>query len=127
MRILIIDDESEVASTLALAVEEGGHTALLARSGAEGLARLQQEEEGPEAVFLDIRMPGLGGVDVLREIRRRYPALPVVLVTGHATTEDLEAARDLGVTDVVMKPWALKRLQFALTDLGSDSERSTGH
>ena len=69
MHILIIDDEWEVACTLAAALEEGGHTSTLARNGAEGLTRLQ--DESPDAVFLDIRLPGLSGVDVLREIRRR--------------------------------------------------------
>jgi DNA-binding response OmpR family regulator len=115
MRILIIDDELEVANTLALALEEEGHTPSVARNGAEGLVRL--EDERPEAVFLDVRMPGLSGVDVLREIRRRDPGIPVVLLTGHATGADLAAARRLGVTDVVMKPWALKGLEEALTQL----------
>jgi len=115
MRILIVDDEWEVACTLALALEEGGHTASLARSGAEALDRLP--DESPDAVFLDVRMPGLSGVDTLREIRRRHPTLPVVLMTGNATRDDVEAAQELGVTDVVEKPWALKGLEGALGHL----------
>jgi two-component system, NtrC family, nitrogen regulation response regulator NtrX len=118
MQILIIDDEPEVGRTLACALAELGHRPLVATSGAEGLARMR--DECPEAIFLDVRMAGLGGLDVLQEIRRDHPALPVVLITGHATDDELEEARRLGVAGIVAKPWVLNGLQGAINQLGQD-------
>jgi DNA-binding response OmpR family regulator len=116
VRILIIEDEPEVASTLADALTLGGHTPTIALTGAEGLDRIAADP--PQAVFLDVKLPGVSGLEVLRTIRERDPALPVVILTGHATREEVRQARHLGVIDVLQKPWPLKRLDAALADLG---------
>jgi DNA-binding response OmpR family regulator len=115
MRILIVDDEAEVAEALADAVRLQGHVPAVAHSGAEGLAAI--EAEAPEGVFLDLVMPGLSGLDLLREIRQRHPELPIVVVTGRAGPLDLVEVRRLGVTDIVEKPWVLKQLGEALGSL----------
>jgi CheY-like chemotaxis protein len=115
MRILIVDDEVEVARVLADAVDRQGHVAVLAHRGEEALAALARER--PDAVFLDVRMPGLSGIEVLRRIRRSDPTLPVVLITGHAEPADLDAARQLGVTEIIEKPLLLKHLEDALAGL----------
>jgi DNA-binding response OmpR family regulator len=117
MHIVIIDDESMVAETLAEAVRSQGHTAAIGRSGSEGLALLA--ERTPDAVFLDLVMPGLSGVELLKEIRRGNPTLPIVVVTGRAGSRDLDEIRRLGVTDIVEKPWALKYVDEALRTLES--------
>ena len=117
MHIVIIDDEIVVAETLAEAVRGQGHTAAVARSGSEGLALLA--EKTPDAVFLDLVMPGLSGVELLREIRRGHPELPIVVVTGWAGPKDLDEVRRLGVTDIVEKPWALKYVDEALRTIGA--------
>lgn len=118
MHIVIIDDEAAVAETLADAVRGQGHTASVGRTGKEGLALLA--EHTPDAVFLDLVMPGLSGVELLREIRRDKPELPIVVVTGWADSEQLDEARRLGVTDIVEKPWALKYMGEALRNLGAE-------
>ncbi len=121
MRILIVDDERAVASALADAVRLQGHVPAVAHSGPEGLAVI--DAEAPEAVFLDLVMPGLSGVELLREIRQRHPELPIVVVTGRAAPMDLDEVRRLGVTDIVEKPWALKQLDEALgrLEIGEDT------
>jgi CheY-like chemotaxis protein len=121
MRILIVDDEPAVAEALADAVKVQGHVPTVARSGAEGLAAI--EAQTPEAVFLDLVMPGLSGIELLRTIRQRHPELPIVVVTGRAAPVDLDEVRQLGVTDIVEKPWVLKQLDEALGSLqaGEDS------
>ncbi len=83
--------------------------------GSEGLDRIAAD--APQAVFLDVRLPGTSGVEVLRRIRQRDPALPVVILTGHANNQELAEARELGVTDVLRKPWALNHLDEALSGL----------
>jgi two-component system OmpR family response regulator len=118
MHIVIIEDEVAVAETLAEAVRGQGHTAAVRHSGSEGLALLA--EHTPDAVFLDLVMPGLSGVELLRTIRQRNPELPVVVVTGWAGRRDLDEVRRLGVTDIVEKPWALKYVDEALKRLGQD-------
>src|SRR3972149_8566606 len=81
MKILIVDDEVHVAKVLADSVRLQGHEAFVAGGGEEGLALLDQKR--PDAVFLDIGMPGVGGLEGVRRIREAYPALPVIVITGH--------------------------------------------
>lgn len=118
MRILIVDDEPAAAQVLADGVRLQGHVPTVAGSGLEGLAAI--DAEVPEAVFLDLVMPGLSGINFLREVRQRYPVLPIVVVTGRATQMDLDEIRSFGVTDIVEKPWALKRLDEALRSVRLD-------
>lgn len=112
MRILVIDDEPAVAGVLAEAFREEGHDVVVAGGGKEGLQALEQNP--PDVVFLDIIMPGMDGIEVLRRIRAVYPDLPVIILSGWASPGQLESARRLGVTDVLQKPVALKTLSRAL-------------
>lgn len=112
MRILIIDDEPVVAGIFAEALTHEGNQVLVATSGEEGLKVLEQSL--PDAVFLDIAMPNLDGIEVLRRIRDKHAHLPVIILSGWATERQLEAAKRLGATDVVLKPIALKNLSEAL-------------
>ncbi len=115
MRILVIDDEAAVASLLAEAVQSQGHEPTVAHDGREGLSRFSQQR--PDAVFLDISMPDMSGIEVLRRIRAIDSVLPVVLITGHARPEDLDEARRLGISEVIEKPHILKNLTEAVAAL----------
>lgn len=115
MRILIVDDEVNVATLLAESVRLQGHEVTVASTGREALALV--EERRPDAVFLDIVMPHLNGIEVLRRIRETDPVLPVIVITGHASGPQLEEARHLGVTDVIEKPFALAHLNRAIGSL----------
>jgi DNA-binding response OmpR family regulator len=118
MRILIVEDAVHVAKLLAESIRLQGHEAIVARSGWEGLALLQQKP--PDAVFLDIVMPGVSGLDVLRHIRETHPTLPVIVITGSASLEDIDEVRRLGVTEIIEKPFALKQLDDALGNLQAE-------
>ena len=115
MKILVVDDEPEVAEVIAESVRVQGHETVTARNGQEALQIL--ETFLPDAVFLDLVMPGLSGLDVLRQIRETHQSLPVIIISGRATAAQVAEAKHLGVTDVVEKPFALKHLSEALTDL----------
>jgi len=115
MRILIVDDEIVVAELLAEAVRSQGHEVTVVNDAQEGLRLLRQQ--GADAVFLDVYMPEMNGIDFLRRLRRTHPTLPVILITGQAGPEDLEEARRLGVADVVEKPSIIKHLREALASL----------
>ncbi|HEV8640361.1 MAG TPA: response regulator [Methylomirabilota bacterium] len=115
MNILIVDDEPQVAEVLARSLAREGHKASVAHSGEEALRRLGMEE--PDALFLDVSMPGMNGLDVLAEVKRRRPGLPVVVITGHATPDEVDAVKRLGAIDVIEKPAPLTYYQLALKRL----------
>ncbi len=112
MKILIIDDEIHVAAMLAAAVIQQGHEVAVANDGEEGLALLSQDP--PDAVFLDVMLGELSGIEVLRRVRRTDRNLPIVLITGHAGPDQLAEARRLGVTDILKKPFLLNQRSEAL-------------
>ena len=113
MRILVVDDEPIVAGLIADGLRnEGYEEIVIANSGAEGLQVIEQTP--PDVVFLDITMPGMDGIEVLRRIRQKRPHLPVILLSGTVTPGQIEAARGLGVTDVLRKPAAFNHFSEAL-------------
>lgn len=116
MKILIVDDELRVADLLAESVRIQGHEALVAGSGPEGLTLLRHR---PDAVFLDIVMPEMNGIEVLRRIRETHRDLPVIIITGRASPEQVDEARRLGITECIEKPFILKQINHALMSLGS--------
>ena len=124
MRILIIEDQQYVLSLLADAVRMQGHEVIVAGGGKEGLDLIDREH--PDAVFLDIVMPELDGVEVLRRIRQRLPELPVVVISGGASAEQREDLRCLGVTDFVEKPLLLAQIQQTLSNVVRLSRRGRG-
>jgi DNA-binding response OmpR family regulator len=116
MKLLLIEDDEHVAEVLADAFAADGHEAIITHSGEEGLASLTRER--PDAVVLDVRLPTLNGVAVLRSIRSTDPDLPVIIMTGLATPGELAEIRRLGVTEIVEKPEVLKHFGAALARIG---------
>ena len=115
MRILVVDDDPSVAEMIAEAVRTFGHEALVALDGAEGLRVL--ESTTVQGVFLDLVMPGLGGLAVLARIRSRYPLVPVVILSAHAGDEEAREAMALGASEVIMKPAGLAQFTEVLSRL----------
>ena len=103
VNLLLIEDEVDVADVLATAFRDDGHKTVIAYTGEEGLTLLGRER--PDAVLLDIRLPKMNGIEVLRRIRSIDQALPVIIITGLATPErDRRGAgvrRDRGDREVV--------------------------
>jgi len=112
MKILFIEDDVEVAQLLADVFRDEGHETRVVHSGEDGLAAIGRER--PDVVFLDVRLPKMSGITVLREIRRADSALPVIILTGHAGPDVLAAAKRLGVTEVIEKSEVLNHFSEAL-------------
>ena len=112
MKLLLIEDDVRVAQILAEAFGEDGHETTIRYTGEDGLAYLTSER--PDAVVLDVRLPTMNGVAVLRRIRSTDPRLPVIIMTGLATLGEIAEARRLGVTEIIEKPEVLKRFSEAL-------------
>jgi len=115
MRILVIDDDPTVAEMIAEAIRSFDHEALVALDGTEGLLVL--ESTVVQGVFLDLVMPGLGGLAVLARIRSDYPHVPVVILSAHAGGEETREAMALGASEVIMKPAGLAQFTEVLSRL----------
>ncbi len=106
--VLLIDDEEEYAGTLAERLELRNIHTRVVLDGKDGLAAI--ENEPPDIVLLDVKMPGIGGLETLRQIRRDFPGIKVILLTGHGSTrEGIEGMR-LGAFDYLMKPIQIEEL-----------------
>ena len=115
MKLLLIEDDQQVAQVLSEAFGSEGHETVIRYTGEEGLAYLTSGH--PDAVVLDVRLPKLNGVAVLREIRSTDPNLPVIIMTGLATPGEIAEIHRLGVTEIVEKPEVLRRFSEALAKL----------
>jgi two-component system, OmpR family, response regulator MprA len=109
MKILVVDDERAVRESLRRALELEGYEIELAGDGNEALYRLESSEE-PDAMILDVLMPGLDGLEVCRRIRGSGSRLPVLMLTARTEVEDRVAGLDAGADDYVTKPFALEEL-----------------
>ena len=107
-RILVVDDEAEIRRSVRMILEYEGHDVQEASSGPEALALVQRE--APDLVFLDIKMPGMDGLEVLQKMRELNDALPIVIISGHATVSTAVEATKLGAFDFIEKPLSSERV-----------------
>jgi DNA-binding NtrC family response regulator len=108
-KILLVDDEEGFVTALAKRLAIRDMKVLSAYSGDEGLAKLDQEPD-VDVVLLDVKMPGMDGIETLREIKRAHPIVEVVMLTGHGTVESAIDGMKLGAFDYLMKPCDLDEL-----------------
>lgn len=107
-KALLVDDEEDFVSTLAERLRLRGIEAQTAANGEEALQSI--DTDPPQVVLLDLLMPGLGGLEVLRRIVRKHPQIKVILLTGRGSTrEGIEGIR-LGASDFLMKPVKIEEL-----------------
>ena len=102
IKILIIDDEKDFVEMFSLRLQQQGEKVSTAYSGNEALKVLGQENI--DVIFLDIRMPGMDGIETLKQIKKLYPIVEVILLTGHGSTETAVEGMKLGAFDYLMKP-----------------------
>ncbi|NGZ77587.1 response regulator transcription factor [Saccharibacillus alkalitolerans] len=107
-KILIIEDEDKIARLLELELGYEGYRTGRAASGTDGLDRYR--EGGWDLILLDVMLPGLSGIEVLRRIRAADPLTPVILLTAKDSVEDKVSGLDLGATDYVTKPFQIEEL-----------------
>ena len=108
MKILVVDDERAVRESLRRALELEGYEIELADDGLAALAALEGDE--PDAMILDVLMPGLDGLEVARRVRREGSRLPILMLTARVEVNDRVAGLDAGADDYVTKPFALEEL-----------------
>lgn len=101
-RILLVDDEKDFVEMLGLRLEDTGEIITPAYSGQECLDILEKTDI--DVVILDILMPGMDGIATLKEIKKRFPLIEIIMLTGHGTIESAVQGMKLGAFDYLLKP-----------------------
>jgi len=120
LRILIVDDEDELVSALEQRLNLRGFQAEGVTTGAEALAYLKVTP--CDVVLLDVKMPGIGGLELIKRIKEQRPDLQVILLTGWSSAEDARKGKELGAYDYLMKPVKIDDLVKALLSAAARGE-----
>jgi two-component system, OmpR family, response regulator len=110
VRILLIEDDAMIGRNLVRGLENQGMAVDWVRSGADGHAVLDAGTQEHTLMLLDIGLPGMSGIDVLRNARRNRNALPILIITARDSVEDRIAGLDLGADDYIVKPFEFREL-----------------
>jgi DNA-binding NtrC family response regulator len=102
--LLLVDDETAFLDAMARRLKKRDFEILTASSGMDALEMLTRNGEKIEVVILDVKMPGMDGIETLAEIKRKYPLVEVVMLTGHATVSSAIDGMKQGAFDYLMKP-----------------------
>ena len=121
-KILIVDDERLVRWSLRQKCEEWGYHVVEAEAGEPGLKLAQRES--PDLVLLDVRMPDMGGLEVLEQLKKNGDARAVIMITGDPQLDDIKTAIKLGAYDFIEKPLDFDELQVTLANA---IDRSPAH
>ncbi len=123
-KILVVDDEPAIGRLFGLVLGEDGYQILTAETGEEALAKIEKEQ--PDLIFLDVKLPGQNGIELLRNIRKSRSKRLVIMLTGHAEVRTAVEAMKLGAYDYLIKPLPSDRLkiivQHALQTIGLSRE-----
>ncbi|MFP3980817.1 MAG: response regulator [Desulfobacterales bacterium] len=119
--ILLVDDEEEFVSTLAERLEIRGFESKAAYSGDQALSLIESNDY--DVVVLDVKMPGMDGLEVMDHIKARRPEMPVILLTGHGSTQEGMEGMHKGAFDYLMKPLDIDELIAKIQEaLGGQSK-----
>ncbi len=108
-KVLLVDDETEFVNTLQERLRLRDMDSDVAYDGEQAL-QLFKTDDVPDVVILDLKMPGIDGMEVLRRIRKAYPKVQVIMLTGHGTDKDEKEAKELGAFAYLKKPVDLNTL-----------------
>jgi len=112
-RVLVVDDDNLMRAVLkAILRDEGFTVAGEARDGLSGIAQVESLQ--PEAVCLDVNMPGMSGLETLKHLRKKYPDVRVVMITGDASTSTVREAVSFGAVGYIIKPFNAARVGATL-------------
>ena len=107
--VLLVDDEAPFVETMTKRLTKRDLSIIPAFSGEEALERLK-EHKNIEVIILDVKMPGMNGIETLQEIRKRHPLIGVIMLTGYATVESAIEGMKWGAFDYLMKPCDIDHL-----------------
>jgi DNA-binding NtrC family response regulator len=100
--IMLVDDEKDFVEMLGLRLKENGENVIPAYNGRECLETLEKKQI--DVIILDVKMPGMDGIETLKQIKARHPLIEVILLTGHGTIQSAVEGMKLGAFDFLLKP-----------------------
>jgi two-component system, OmpR family, response regulator VicR len=121
-KVLLVDDEAPFIETLAKRLAKRDLTIVTAFSGAEALQKLDSEAN-IDIVVLDVKMPGMDGIETLKAIKNIHPMVEVIMLTGHATVESAIEGMKLGALDYLMKPCDIEVLMVKAQEAKSKKNK----
>lgn len=121
-QLLLVDDEAPFIETMGKRLSKRGFQVLSALSGEQALETLSSHKN-LDVVILDVKMPGMDGIETLREIKRAFPLVEVVMLTGHATVETAIEGMKLGAFDYLMKPCDIEQLLSKVEGAASEKRK----
>ena len=102
MKVLLVDDEKEFVQALSERLKMRDMQPDAVYDGDQAISYVEENE--PDVIVLDLKMPGIDGIETLRRVKKAYPKIQVIILTGHGTDKDEERARELGAFDYLEKP-----------------------
>jgi DNA-binding response OmpR family regulator len=114
MKVLLVDDEEEFVKSLSERLEMRDVKSGVALNGEAALKTL--DEDLPDVMVLDLKMPGMDGMEVLRRAKKAYPGVQIIMLTGHGSEKDEKEARRLGVFEYLQKPVSIEKLMKTVTE-----------
>ena len=114
IQVMLVDDEVEFLNTLTKRLRKRGVDIKGVESGEKALEALKEGHY--DVIILDVRMPGMDGIEVLRKIKDGYPLTEVIMLTGHANVEVAVQGMELGAFDYLMKPMDIDELLYKVED-----------
>lgn len=119
-RILVVDDEEPIRKTMRMTLEYEGFEVTEAPSGVEAIQAVEQDP--PDLIFLDIKMPGIDGLEVLEQLKEKSPSIQVIIISGHGNVETAVQATKLGAFDFIEKPLETERILLAVRNAAERKE-----
>jgi len=113
--VLVVDDEQSLTDLLSIALEDEGYSCITAATGEDALKKLPMGNV--DVVLLDLRLPGISGMDVLRAIKSTYPGTAVIVVTASGDAQTAVEAMKIGAVDYITKPFELERVNSSIEDV----------
>ena len=113
-KLLLVDDEEGIRKVLGISLTDIGYEVFTAKNGEQALEIFR--EEIPPIVLTDIKMPGMGGIETLTEIKKKYPLVEVIMLSGHADVESAIEGMKQGAFDYLMKPCDMDQIIAKVTD-----------
>ncbi len=109
LKVLVVDDEEDIVEVIQDRLEAYGFTVATAGTGLEALRKLSTEKF--DGIFLDVKMPEMGGIEALEEIRKRDSKIPIIIITSSSTKESAIEAMAKGANEYVLKPFEWEELK----------------
>ena len=108
IKVMLVDDEEEFVTTLSERIQRRDFNSSFAFNGEQALQNV--DDQVPDVMILDLKMPGIGGMEVLRRVKKAYPKVQVIILTGHGSEKDKKEALSLGAFGYIQKPVRIDEL-----------------